>query len=277
MIHAPTGNRCRLIPAAALTCALGLAGLANPGRADAQSEVERPRTSAATTAGLDYSYAYFQGDIDPWHFLAASVGRRGRTGSIIGRVNLANRFASNGAQVELDAYPGLGEGTYGYLNVGYSQSTIFPDWRFGGELFRSLPRAWEGSLGFRQLRFGGAPITLFTGSVGKYAGNYWFSLRPYVRDKDTGLSASMSLTTRRYYADADSYLGFRVGYGSSPGDQLTAEELTRTNSTTLGVQGSRTIRARRIGTWSVTYDREELLPNKFRNRWELSGGVKIEF
>ena len=258
-----------------ITCLLMLVASV---RVAAQAEPEHRRAGTqSTTFGLDYSYATFQGDIDPWHVAAASIAHRSSAGAIIGRVNIANRFATKGMQFEADAYPRVSERVYGYLNAGYSRSAIFPEWRFGGELFTTLPDAWEGSLGFRQLRFDGAPVTLLTGSLGKYAGNYWVSLRPYVRDKVDGLSASANLTARRYYTDADNYVGFRIGYGSTPSDPLTSRELIRTSSISTGVHGSRLIRSRTIGTWLLTYEREELSSTRTRNRWEIGGGLKLKY
>lgn len=267
-------RRLRSVVSAAIT-----AVLVAPVCLVAQADLE-PRGPAirATTLGVDYSYAYFQGDLDPWHLGALSLGHRRAAGSLIGRLNVARRFAQSGTQFEVDAYPGLGKGAYGYLNAGYSPSTVFPDWRFGGEYFRSLPRAYEASLGFRLLRFDGAPVTLFTGSVGRYTGNYWLSLRPYVRDKSSGISASASLTARRYRADADNYVGGRLGFGSTPGDDaFSNEQLTRTSSATAGLHGSRSMRVRTIGTWSLAYEREELSLGRVRNRWEVSGGLKYRF
>ena len=248
-----------------------------PAALSAQELEARGAEANYTYVGADYSYANFQGDIDPWHLAALSLGRVTEAGSFIARVNWAERFGSSGIQAEGDAYPSLGEHTYAYLNTGYSGASIFPQWRFGGEIFRSLPRAWEASLGFRQLRFGGPPVTLFTGSVGKYRGNYWFSLRPYIRDKQNGVSASASLSVRRYYADSDHYIGGRIGYGSAPGEQVTTVELTRLNSATAVIQGSRTLASRVIGSWSLTYEHEEIAVGRFRSRCEVSGGAKLRF
>jgi YaiO family outer membrane protein len=249
-----------------------------PGRATAQGDPDQRVVAAAVkTLGVDYSYSTFAGDIDSWHLVAVSLGDRGPRGSIIGRANIANRFATNGIQYEVDVYPVLGAGTYAYLNFGYSGSTIFPAWRSGAELFRTLPRAYEASLGYRQLRFTGTPVTLFTGSVGRYTGNYWFSLRPFLRDKDKGLSASASLTARRYYADADNYVGARIGYGSTHSDEVVLSQLTRTSSSSASVTASRSASSRAITTWTVGFDREELSPSRFRNRWDLGVGLKIRF
>lgn len=102
-----------------------------------------------TYAGAEYNYVYFHGDLDPWQMAALSLGNRGTRGTFIGRVNLAQRFGEQGAQVELDVYPRLSEKLYAFLNIGYSGADIFPEWRSGAELFAALPDAWEASAGYR--------------------------------------------------------------------------------------------------------------------------------
>lgn len=230
-------------------------------------------------AAADYSYQSFQDGTDAWQLASLSIGRRSDWGSVIGRVNWADRFASTGTQVEVDAYPRLSKNAYAYLNVGYSGSSIFPAWRSGGEVFVSLPSAWEASLGYRQLRFDGSPVTLLTGAVGKYVGNYWFSLRPYVRPKDNGTSASASLTARRYYEDSDNYWGARIGYGSTPPDQGTPDALSlnRLHAFSAAVQGSGNLNPALLGTWSVGYDSEELTASHTRQSWTAALGIKVKF
>lgn len=78
-------------------------------------------------------------------------------------------------------------------------------------------------MGYRQLRFDRVPVTLFTGAVGRYVGNYWISFRPYVRAVESSSSASGSVTARRYFADGDHFVGGRIGYGSTPPDQVTLD------------------------------------------------------
>lgn len=245
----------------------------------AQDVVVRPPLPSAPrhSLGVDYSYQNFHGDIAPWHLAAFTVGRRAAAGSVIGRLNVARRFGESGTQAELDAYPRLWRGAYAYLNIGRSTSPIFPGWRSGAELFTSLPSAYEASLGYRQLRFGGAPVTLLTGSVGKYTGNYWLSLRPYVRSRQSGTSASASLTVRRYGEDGDHYLGARAGYGSTPSDQLVPDQVDRTSSFTASVQGSRAVARDVIGTWTIGYDREDIVPGRTRRSLGGSGGLKYLF
>lgn len=238
----------------------------------------RSGAKPARSFGADYSYQNFNGDIGPWQLAALSLTRRTTQGSLIARVNYASRFGSSGGQAEVDAYPRLTKNSYAYLNLGYSASSIFPAWRSGGELFLSLPQAWEASLGYRQLRFDGSPVTLFTGAVGKYVGNYWFSLRPFVRPKDGGTSASANLTARRYFEDGDHYLGVRVSYGGTPPDQVPdAAALTRKDAFSAAMQGSGGIRKDLLGTWSLGYDHEELDSGRIRRSWTLAAGFRALF
>ena len=231
-----------------------------------------------TSIAVDYNYVHFIEDVDPWQLASVSLGRRGQNGSLIGRLNYANRFATSGTQVEADAYPSLGKRMYGYANIGYSTSDIFPDWRWGAEVFANLPRAWEASLGARQLRFDGSPVTLFTGSLGRYIGNGWVSFRPFLRSRDDGLSASASITARKYGVDQDDYVGVRVGAGSAPSDRLTPNELeTRARSWSAGLHGSRYLRPRLVGTWTLGYEWEELTANTSRRRIDGAIGLRVDF
>lgn len=241
------------------------------------ASVARDTALRRTIVTTDFSYVSWGGDIAAWRLGSIALSRRTAAGSVIARVNVADRFGATGAQVEVDAYPRLRTGTYLYLNAGYSASSVFPEWRSGGELFQSLPQAWEASAGYRQLRFGGTPVTLFTGSVGKYAGDYWISLRPYLRFKDSGTSASAGLTVRRYGADGDHYIGATISAGSSPTDRVAPEQLARTNSVGGGVQGSSSVARHVLGTWSIGTARETLESGRARTSWTVMGGLAFEF
>lgn len=261
----------RALRAALVTLVLSAAGLA------AQEPESGRRRSDIMYAGAEYNNVYFHGDIDPWHMLALSIGNRGARGTYIGRVNLARRFDQDGAQAELDAYPRINDKLYAFLNIGYSGSDIFPDWRSGAELFAALPNAWEASAGYRQLRFEGAsPVTLITGAVGRYFGNSWISARPYVRVGDNGTGTTVVVTGRRYFADADNYIGARLSAGSSPSERATPADVNRSDSWSAALQGSRSLRPRVVGNWSVGIEREELSATVTRRRIEIIAGLRVQ-
>jgi YaiO family outer membrane protein len=172
---------------------------------------------------INYTYDYFDNAAykkEPWQLIYLQYSRKTSLGTVIGRVNYANRFGLNALQLEADAYPKIGENDYLYLNYGFSDMKIFPDHRGGFEWYHSFPRSFEGSIGGRLLHFQGSKgVIIYTGTFGKYFGNYWMSLRPFITPGDNGTSVSTYLLVRRYFSDPQNYIGLRVGVGSSPDER----------------------------------------------------------
>lgn len=170
--------------------------------------------------GLGYRGDFFE-MANSWHLFYAEYGRRTQTlGTVIARVNMANRYQMTGAQFEVDAYPTLGQGTYLYLNAGYSpHPKLFPIFRGGLELFQKLPRAWEASAGFRLLNFEENDLFIVTGSLSKYYKQYYFSFRPFFTfASNTPNSQSYFFTIRRYFSSPDHHLSLTAGTGFSADD-----------------------------------------------------------
>ena len=168
------------------------------------------------TVSVNGTADFFSDNISTWYSSYLQYSRRLDVGTVIGRLNYANRFSTNGYQLEADGYLSLWKGGYSYANIGFSPSSIFPDFRCGYEYYHSLPEAFEASLGFRYLRFSPTDIVIYTGSVGKYYGNYWFSLRPQFRFNQGDVSYSFRLSARRYFSEADSYVGLDANFGTAP-------------------------------------------------------------
>jgi YaiO family outer membrane protein len=172
---------------------------------------------------VNYTYDYFTNTAynkDPWQLVYLQYARKTALGTVIGRINYANRFGKDALQLEADAYPKISENDYLYVNYGFSNFSIFPRQRVGLEWNRSFAHAFEGSLGGRILHFDGSKrVIIYTGSIGKYVGNYWFSLRPFVTPGNDGTSVSAYLMTRRYFSDPENYIGLRVGAGTSPDER----------------------------------------------------------
>ena len=125
----------------------------------------------------------------PFQMLSMEINKKPFGITTIGRVNYAVRqFSSTstrtGTQFEIDMYPKLRSGTYTYLNYGWSQDSILPVYRMGGEIFQSLGSGYEGSFGFRKMKFSSSEVTIWTAYIGKYFSNYWFSLRGFFTPKD---------------------------------------------------------------------------------------------
>jgi YaiO family outer membrane protein len=257
----------RVAVAAALAAAFAV-----PLRAQDPS-VDR-RHASMVAIGAEVSRQSFQQDLDPWTLGSFSIWRRNSAGTFIARLNYADRFGTDGLQVEADAYPRLGEKTYLFLNLGYSSASVFPAWRSGAEFFTALPGAWEASLGYRQLRFNGVPVTMLTGAVGKYVGNYWISARPYLRTRDGSTTVSTTVQARRYFEDAEHWVGATASYGASPTERITLDAVGRSKATQVGVNGSTGVLQRLLVTWMLAYDSEELAPGRTRESFTVTAGFR---
>jgi YaiO family outer membrane protein len=165
---------------------------------------------------VSYSSDIYGEIYDPMHYYMLQYGKLTSRGSIIARYNLNNKFQTYGSQIEIDAYPSIAEGMYGYLNVGYSKSSIFPSWRFGAQIYKSLPESFEISAGIRSLKFGENYTHIYTGSIGKYIGSSFLFIVPYFINSAEGWSKSANFTYRKYRANADQFLSIAGGFGFSP-------------------------------------------------------------
>lgn len=173
-------------------------------------------TLATNNVSVSYSTDIYSEIYDAMHYYTLQYGKSTKKGSFAVRYNLNNKFQTYGSQFEVDAYPSITKGMYAYLNLGYSKSSIFPSVRFGGQLYKSLPKSMEVSVGFRSLKFGEDFTNIYTGSVGKYFGNSFVFAVPYFINSDEGWSKSSTFTYRKYRATADQFLSISAGFGFSP-------------------------------------------------------------
>ena len=71
------------------------------------------------TIGISSFLNLYSDIFSPAQEYTLKLGRKTKYGSIIGRVNINNRFNTTGTQFEIDAYPKIAKGVYAYLNFGY--------------------------------------------------------------------------------------------------------------------------------------------------------------
>lgn len=188
----------------------------NPENQEAKEFLETLNSTMRTnTIGVRASVDLYSKVFDPMQYYTLSYGKQTKYGSIIGKVNFNRRFNENGAQVEVDMYPKITKGLYAYLNLGYANTFLFPDLRYGAELYKSLPHSLEISAGFRTLQYS-TTTNIYTGSIGWYTGNSYWSLRPYFTPGDGGTSTSAAINYRKYRSNANNYMSFTYSMGVSP-------------------------------------------------------------
>lgn len=207
--------------------------------------------------------------LSPWYSGNIQYSRKTAYGSIIGRINYAQRYGLKGYQYEIDAYPKTGKSNYLYVNVGYSEAPTFPKYRSGLEFYQSLPKSFDASLGFRYLVFDQTNVIIYTGSLGKYWGNYWFCFRPFVTPS-AGYVPSITgfLIVRRYFSNPETYIGLQYGHGSSPDDVsrfISKTERLQSNKIKLTV--NKCFRLFWVVSVSGAYEYEEFKAKSYRNRY----------
>lgn len=231
--------------------------------------------------GVTYNYVHFDKQFaNDWHIVGVSYKRRTAIGSVIGRVNYANKFASNGVQFELEAYPRLSKTFYMYVGAGVSnQVGIFPKFRTGASLYANLPKSFEGEIGFRQLYFSDN-LFMYTGSVGKYFHNFWFNMRTFITPSSSNISHSYTGTVRYYTKGANDFIGFQIGTGISPEDNrnnLLDRSPYKMKTFKAGVDYNFAIQKRTICSISATYFNQEYLPQTKGNQFDVSVGIVRNF
>jgi len=212
-----------------------------------------------------------------------NFGTTHKWGTSIVKLNYSNRFALQGVQPEIEAYPRIANGVYAYVNYGYSNSVLFPQHRVGGELYTKLPKSFEASVGARYLYFNASTsVVLYTGSIGYYFKNYWVSIRPYLSGDATGTSFSSTATARLYFANSDNFLGLNLGYGFSPDERriqsssgLSTDVISVLKSQRYGLVWQKTFPANFIMSVYFTETYQELSAYLGNYMWISSGSVMV--
>ena len=222
------------------------------------------RYTATVAAGI----MLFSELYDPASYGYLQAERRNDWGKSILRLNMASRFAEQGLQGEIDLYPVLKDGLYGYLNYGYSGSVLFPEHRAGAELFGRLSAKAEGSLGLRWLSFDPANrVLLYTGSLSLYKGHMWYSIRPYLSTQERlGTGFSMTAQARRYFSNTLSYAELNASLGYSPdfrviqaGSGLSGEEVFALQSQRIGIVLQKSLSRRWYAGFEGSLTHQEVL------------------
>lgn len=237
--------------------------------------------TAKNAISINYDFTHFDKQFaDNWHILGLSYRRATSLGSVIFKTNYANKFADNGLQFELEAYPRINKIFYLYLGAGYSDNVgIFPRFRTGASLYANLPKSFEGEIGYRQLNFSNN-IWLYTVSIGKYYQNLWFNLRTYLSPDKTNISHSYTGTVRYYLKGADDYFGLQVGTGISPEENrnnLLVEDSFKLKTYKVGANYNFSIKKRNLVSIAATYFNQEFQVSQKGNQYDLSIGYSRVF
>ncbi len=228
-----------------------------------------------------------------WHISSLQYARRTPIGSVIAKVKVGDIVKTNetlfsadyGYQYEIDMYPKLTKFNYAYVSYGHSQASLFPRHRAGLEIYQKLPFSSELSLGARYMMFQKSTgeqkeIVIYTGSIGKYYKNYWFSFRPFITPKKLGVSQSYNLTVRRYFKSADNFVSLTIGTGNSPDDSfdiIDGFDAYKLNSKKIKIGYEDKYFKRFLLKLRVGYEYEKYKKDKYRNQYQTSITISYLF
>lgn len=193
-----------------------------------------------------------------WRISSIGYERYTNYGPVIFWVNKTYRFGTPGTQYLIEGYPKLFKGAYAWIGYGHSDTPYLAKNYWGLEPFFSLPKGFEISLGERILQFS-TTTHLYTGTLSKYIGNYWFSIRPFY---SSGRSQSYLLTARRYFANPETYVSLTLGGGSGANtfNLSSPTSLSAVKTRSIRLNGNIAVGKNLILTW-LARTGKEVFPN----------------
>jgi len=233
------------------------------------------RWKATTSVGFER----FSDGRESWQEQQLSVARQTGAGSVIARVNHAHRFGRNDQQFEVDFYPSIRPGTYGFVSIGVAPDhTLDPKRRVAADLYQSVGAGFELSGGFRRLEFTDATM-IYVGTVTKYIGNWMLTGKVYRVPAPGALdSTSGHLVVRRYYgSDGTSYIGAGYSQGLNREEIRGIGDLVALDSQTVRGQMDTVISARLRLQIEANTSRQERTTGRSLWQTSFSTGCSVRF
>ena len=144
---------------------------------------------------------------------------------VVAKVERLWRSGGSDDRGGLEIYPQLWKGAYAYLDLALAPKAAYvPSSSFHLEVYQSVLKRLEFSLGARRMAFATGHVTVLVGSAAVYAGAWYPHVRIHWADTIAGTQLTWMAGLRRYLADA-SFLWATVGHGSRSLDTASAEEI----------------------------------------------------
>lgn len=222
------------------------------------------------TIAIGHLFTDFENATSPLNITHLEYGRKIGQNTFIGRVQYGSSNDNTDLQAEIDGYLKVKAKSYLYLNSGISgDKGIFPEYKLGAEYYQDFNKI-SSSLGARYLSFNKDNNTLlFTGHLGVYLKNWKIEYRHYLAENNRDWFSSSILNFRRNFETRESYVQLDLQYGSLPYFLLTSESFQRLNAYRVGLNAKIRIEKNYFIQPIIMYEREEFIPNEFRNRYSL--------
>lgn len=229
--------------------------------------------------GINYMYTYIdREEIGPWHLTSVEYLNEQKWGTLISRINYANRFAVNntidkGLQYEIEGYKPMGKKNYAHINATFSDAIVFPKIRLGGSFYLNLNKTWDSEIGIRYIKTENLDIITMVLGGSKHVGNYLFILKAYLNNSQKKHNPVVTFSSRYYLDSKFDYISGSLGFGTSPDERTTLGQLQsriNLNSFRMGAGYYRILKKQFITGIQFNYNHQEYLTNAYQNEYELS-------
>lgn len=224
---------------------------------------------------VGYGGDRFSDGREAWGEYQASLNRQTPVGSVIGRVSRAERFGLSDQMVELEFYPSIRPGTYGFASFGVSQDdTLYPNYRVAADIYQSIGHGMEASVGMRRLGFS-STTDIYVGTLTKYVGNWMLTGKAFAIPDFEGPEDSISYhaVVRRYVrGDGESFLGAGYSRGYSREEVGDVAELALLNADTFRANAEIRV-GRFVVSGNASTSRQERASRA--NLWQHSFGASL--
>jgi YaiO family outer membrane protein len=249
----------------------------DPGQPQARLVKQRLAASSHPwTVTSSVSYDQFSDGRTSWNEQSVSLSRQTGAGSLIVRTNAAARFGTSARQVELEFYPSIRRGTYGFIAIGVAPDrTLYPERRLAFDLYQSLGHGFEVSGGYRRLAFADA-TAIYVGTLSKYIGNWMFTGKVYhvpARGRFDSTTGHF-VAARRYFGGAGtSFVGLGYSQGLSREEVRGAGDLLALDSQTIRGQLDTVVTSRLRLQLEASTSRQR--PSPGTPFWQISLGTGL--
>ncbi len=227
--------------------------------------------------GTSFNYAYFSNSFSPWILTKLEYHKEtNHSWSVTG--TYGSMFDETGTMIEGTLYPKISPKLTGYINASFSNSSIFPTYRVGGELVGTIGKA-EITGGSRWMNFKETDkdIFIYTAGIGAYLGKFYGSYKAYLADfQGNTENVTHTLFLRRTLDHRYHYIQLNLSEGTTPLQVNNFSEISRLEAMSAYLNYYRILGEKYLVNAGVGWQREEYNNGK-RDRIDVSAGVSLIF
>ncbi|MEP4496443.1 MAG: YaiO family outer membrane beta-barrel protein [Ekhidna sp.] len=227
--------------------------------------------------GIDFIYSHFNNTFSPWSVIRASYHNEAKHSWSLG-VSHGNMFSQNGVSFDGAFYPSFGKTFRAVIDLGGSDSEIFPEYRAGAELIADV-RKLEFRAGSRimSFKFSENQIFIHTAGMGIYKGDYYANYKAYLAQLDNRSNdLTHTFLIRRNFSNRFHYIQINASRGTTPLQVSNFSEISRLEATTVRVSYHTLFKEKFMLNASVGFQEEKYLSGN-RTRTDGSIGVSMMF